>query len=96
MLRIGKMRISMNQLSKDTGGFELQPAFAATSRNIHSLPDVRLLEISEPDFPLGSWPEPWGALLKQKKPTRLNTQQVLNHVGLLVNGPPDTAGMPFI
>jgi hypothetical protein len=33
---------------------------------------------------------------KQKKPTRLNTQQVQNHVGLLFNGPPDAAGLPSI
>jgi hypothetical protein len=31
-----------------------------------------------------------------KKPTQLNTQKVLNHVGLLGNGPPGTAGLPFI
>ena len=33
---------------------------------------------------------------KQKKPTRLNTRKVLNRVGLLVNGPPGAAGLPFI
>jgi hypothetical protein len=31
-----------------------------------------------------------------KKPTRLNTQKVPKHVGLLVNRPPGTAGLPFI
>ena len=30
-----------------------------------------------------------------KKPTCLNTQPVVRHVGLLVNGPPGPAGLPF-
>ena len=32
----------------------------------------------------------------KKKPTWWNTLQVFHHVGLLVNGPPGTAGLPFI
>jgi hypothetical protein len=34
--------------------------------------------------------------LRQKKPTWLNTLEVLNHVGLLFNEPPDTAGLLFV
>jgi hypothetical protein len=42
--------------------------------------------------------EPFGAAGNKKKPTRLNTQneRCSNRVGLLVNGPPSTIGMPFI
>jgi hypothetical protein len=31
-----------------------------------------------------------------EKPPRLNTQEVLNRVGLLVNGPPGAGGVPFV
>ena len=50
--------------------------------------------------------EPWepiwdrfGILLKdsmQKKKPTWPTPEVFNHVGLLVNEPPGTAGLPFI
>ena len=33
---------------------------------------------------------------QQKKPARLETHKVSNRVGLLCNGLPDTAGLPFI
>jgi hypothetical protein len=32
----------------------------------------------------------------KKKPTWLKTLKGFNHVGLLVNEPPGTAGLPFI
>jgi hypothetical protein len=35
-------------------------------------------------------------LVAKKKPTWLSTLGVLDHVGLLVNGLPGTAGLPFI
>jgi hypothetical protein len=31
----------------------------------------------------------------KKKPTWQNTLEGFHHVGLLVNGPPGTAGLPF-
>jgi hypothetical protein len=36
------------------------------------------------------------ALPETKKPMRLNTHGVLNRIGLLFNGFPGTAGLPFI
>jgi hypothetical protein len=33
---------------------------------------------------------------QNEKPTRSNTQEVFDHVGLLVNGPPGMTGLPFI
>jgi hypothetical protein len=33
--------------------------------------------------------------INEKKPTWPNTRQVFDHVGLLDNGPPGMAGLPF-
>jgi hypothetical protein len=42
--------------------------------------------------------EPWSSspALRERKPAWSNPLQVFDHAGLLVNGPPGTAGLPFV
>ena len=35
-------------------------------------------------------------LSRKKKPTRWNTSKAFDHVGVLVNEPPATRGLPFV
>jgi len=47
-------------------------------------------------IPPGRLSPPRVLLKTNKKPTWPTTSKVINHVGLLVNEPPDPAGLPFI
>ena len=41
------------------------------------------------------WPTPGSVLRAQKKADTMERPQAFDRAGLLVNGPPDAAGLPF-